>query len=64
MLVTVLDNFKKAQSRMSELMRKSSSEKLFIIGCGDHYLQISYPPFFAPTESSDQFFACLLNGQS
>ena len=41
MLVPVLDDLKKAQSRMSELMGKSSSEKLFIKGCGDHYLQFS-----------------------
>ena len=41
MLVPVLDDLKKAQSRMSELMEKSSSEKLFIKGCGDHYLQFS-----------------------
>ena len=64
MLVPVLDNLKKAQSRMSELMEKSSSEKLFIIGCGDHYLQISCPPFLPPLSQSDQFIAFLENGQS
>ena len=42
---SVLDDLKKTQSHMSELIEKSSSEKLFIKGCGDHYLQFSCPPF-------------------
>ena len=56
MLVSVLYDFKKAQSRMSELMGKSSSEKLFIKGCGDHYLQISYPSFLPPLNQVISFW--------
>ena len=52
----MLDILKKTQSRMSELMEKSSSEKLFIIGCGDHYFQISYPPFLPPLSQVISFF--------